>query len=71
MSASSVGCTGSSYYLSVVSTLDPFLETADTDTSNNAFPPKKEESKFELFERQQFDRPNEMQKAKKKKTDRP
>jgi len=27
-------------------TLDPFLETADTDTSNNAFPPKKEDSKL-------------------------
>ncbi len=52
-------------------TLDPFLETADTDTSNNSFPPKKEESKFEMFERQQFNQENEMQKAKKKKSTRP
>ena len=52
-------------------TLDPFLETADTDTSNNAFPPQKEESQFEMFERKQFNQQNEMQKAQKKKTDRP
>jgi len=47
--------------------LDPFLETADTDTSNNHFPPKNEADKFELFESQQFSRENPMQKAKKKK----
>jgi len=52
-------------------TLDPFLETADTDTSNNHFPPKNEESKFELFERQQSSRTNAMQRANKKKTERP
>ena len=55
----------------VAITLDPFLETADTDTSNNAFPPKKEDSKFEMFERKQFNQPNEMQKAEKKKAERP
>jgi len=47
--------------------LDPFLETADTDTSNNHFPPKNEADKFELFESQQFNRENAMQKASKKK----
>ena len=52
-------------------TLDPFLETADTDTSNNHFPPKNEESKFELFERQQSNRSNEMQNANKKKVEKP
>ena len=29
--------------------LDPFLETADVDTQNNYYPPKKELSRFELF----------------------
>ena len=29
--------------------LDPFLETADTDRSNNFWPPKMEPSKFELY----------------------
>jgi len=52
-------------------TLDPFLETADTDTSNNSFPPKEDESKFELFERKQLNQQNEMQKAEKKKAERP
>ena len=51
--------------------LDPFLETADTDTSNNHFPPKNEADKFEVFERTQSSRPNEMQKANKKKVERP
>lgn len=35
-------------------TLDPFLETADTDISNNSFPPKLENDRFELFKRRQF-----------------
>ena len=52
-------------------TLDPFLETADTDTSNNHFPPKNEETKFELYERSQRDSQNAMQKANKKKVERP
>ncbi len=30
-------------------TLDPMLETADTDTSNNVYPPVKEESRFDKF----------------------
>ena len=51
--------------------LDPFLETADTDTSNNHFPPKNEETKFELFERKEMNRLNDMQKANKKKSSRP
>jgi len=29
--------------------LDPFLETADTDRSNNYYPPRQEISRFELF----------------------
>ncbi|MCZ2355605.1 MAG: M1 family metallopeptidase [Bacteroidia bacterium] len=33
--------------------LDPFLETADIDTSNNVFPRKPEVSRFELFRQQQ------------------
>jgi len=37
-------------------TLDPFLETADTDTGNNYFPPRQEKSKFELFKSRRFGR---------------
>ena len=29
--------------------LDPYLETADTDRSNNYYPPREQEDKFELF----------------------
>jgi len=42
--------------------LDPHLETADADLSNNHYPPRIEESRFELFKRD-FDRPNPMQEA--------
>ena len=35
-------------------TLDPYLETADTDTSNNYFPPKQELNRFELFKQRNF-----------------
>ena len=45
--------------------LDPFLETADVDRTNNYFPPETEMDQFELFKRRSFDRPNSMQKAKK------
>ena len=30
-------------------TLDPYLETADTDTSNNCYPKKQEISRFDFF----------------------
>jgi len=36
--------------------LDPFLETADTDTGNNYYPPRQEQSKFELFKSRRFGR---------------
>ena len=36
--------------------LDPFLETADTETENNYFPPRPEQSKFELFKSRRFGR---------------
>ncbi|MBC6606866.1 M1 family metallopeptidase [Hymenobacter sp. BT188] len=42
-------------------TLDPFLQTADTDLSNNAYPRKLAPSRFELFEQQQRTQPNPMQ----------
>ena len=48
--------------------LDPFLETADTDRSNNFWPEKIEPSKFELYKyRDRHDRqaPNPMKKKKK------
>ena len=33
--------------------MDPFLETADVDTSNNNYPPEEEVSKFELYKSSQ------------------
>jgi len=41
--------------------LDPFLETADTDRSNNYYPPKSEINRFELFQRNNSPRENPMQ----------
>jgi hypothetical protein len=43
--------------------LDPYLETADTDVSNNYFPPKIQPSRFELFKMRNMDAENPMQKA--------
>jgi len=34
-------------------TLDPYQETADTDISNNHYPPEQQASKFELFKQRQ------------------
>lgn len=44
-------------------TLDPFLETADTDTSDNYFPPRQEIDRFDLFQNERS-RENPMQRAK-------
>ena len=33
--------------------LDPYLETADVDVSNNYFPPQPQQSRFEIFKRGQ------------------
>ena len=42
-------------------TLDPFLETADTDLSNNVWPPQSKPTRFQLF-KQRFRTPeNPMQ----------
>ncbi len=43
--------------------IDPFLETADTDVDNNAWPQKNEPTRFELFQ-QQREKENPMQRAK-------
>jgi len=48
--------------------LDPYLETADTDTSNNYYPPQQESSRFETFKQRQINnnnnrRENAMQRA--------
>ena len=52
--------------------LDPYLETADTDTGNNYFPPRPEISRFELFrkrnERWDEKGENPMQRAKRAKS---
>lgn len=52
--------------------LDPFIETADVDTSNNYWPPRKQVSRFEVFKQQQRQRggaggENPMQRDKKAK----
>lgn len=45
-------------------TLDPYRETADTDTSDNYFPRKSDTpSRFDVFKRQRRSRPNPMQQA--------
>lgn len=47
-------------------TLDPQLETADVDLSNNQWPPKLTPSRFDLFKEQnQWQQENPMQRAKK------
>jgi len=47
--------------------LDPYLETADTDTSNNYYPPQSQASRFETFRQKQQmrsnNRENQMQRA--------
>ena len=45
-------------------TLDPFLETADTETSNNSYPEKAKPSRLQLFKQKQSAE-NQMQRAKK------
>ena len=52
--------------------LDPYLEIADTDTSNNYYPPQQEASRFETFRQKQMSnnnntRENPMQRAKRAK----
>ena len=42
-------------------TLDPHLETADTDLSNNLWPPKPEVTRFQLYKWSRSSRPNSMQ----------
>jgi len=46
-------------------TLDPFVEIADTDMSNNYWPPRIIESRFELYKRKNHPQTNPMQKKKK------
>jgi len=46
--------------------IDPLQETADTDLSNNAWPPKEQINRFELFKYNYPHRPNPMQQKSKK-----
>ncbi len=46
--------------------LDPYYETADTDRSNNYYPPKSQTTNFELFKQSAREKLNPMQQAKKK-----
>jgi len=48
-------------------TLDPRLETADTDVSNNYFPPRPVKSKFQLFKEQQEPNPMRLEREDKPK----
>ena len=47
--------------------LDPYLETADTDRSNNYYPPQQQLNRFELFKYKNRDTENLMQRAKRAK----
>ena len=47
--------------------LDPFLETADTDRSNNYYPARQQFSRFEAYKRSRYSRENKMQRAKRAK----
>lgn len=47
--------------------LDPNLETADVDRSNNYWPPRIEKNRFTLFKEKQMKKENEMQRAKRAK----
>lgn len=45
-------------------TLDPYLETADTDAENNYFPARQTLNRFELFKQREYKKPeNPMQRA--------
>ena len=44
-------------------TLDPYLEIADIDKSNNHFPPVINKTKFELYKEKMNERQNPMQRA--------
>ena len=46
-------------------TLDPFLETADTDRNNNYWPTKNEPTRFQLFKQKERNSENPMQRARK------
>ncbi len=48
--------------------LDPYLETADIDLSNNSFPKKAAPTKFELFRQRQQPQENQMQRKKREET---
>jgi len=42
-------------------TLDPFLETADVELSNNSYPPQITRSRFDVYRDRNYSRPNPMQ----------
>ncbi|QQS28326.1 MAG: M1 family metallopeptidase [Sphingobacteriales bacterium] len=46
-------------------TLDPFLETADCDLSNNSYPPKQQISRFQLYKNREREGKNIMKEQKK------
>ncbi|MDX5420375.1 MAG: hypothetical protein LPK09_14265, partial [Hymenobacteraceae bacterium] len=42
-------------------TLDPYLQTADTDLSNNSYPRRMAPSRFDIFKQNRQQQPNPMQ----------
>ena len=48
-------------------TLDPYLETADVELSNNNFPPQITRSRFDVYRSRNFGRSNPMQEARERK----
>ena len=46
-------------------TVDPYLETADTDRNNNYWPPRQEPTRFDIYKRNNRKKDNTMQRAKK------
>ena len=44
--------------------VDPFLETADTDLNNNAWPARVEPTRYDLFKQKQQNNENPMQRQK-------
>ena len=47
-------------------TLDPFLETADVDLSNNSYPPQIAKSRFDIFRDRDISQPNPMRSKRKR-----
>jgi len=45
----------------VAITMDPYLETADVDLNNNAWPPRMQPSRFKIYKSKEWKKENPMQ----------